>query len=287
MPISKPGLGRGLGSLIPDNFDVASVVENGERIERLKVTDLTPNPHQPRTQFDEEALKELAGSIKRYGIVQPLVVSPHKGGYSIVAGERRWRAAQLAGLKDVPAIVRTAKELERLEIALIENVQRVDLGALEQAFSIERLHQQFNVTYNEIAERLGKATSTINNLVRLLQLPDEAKKALMENTISEGHARQVLALKDTPKQQLELLGLIVKHGWSVRQAENYVNSIKDGFSDTKAATTRMASETPLTKQLSDRYGTNVKIRRTAKGGRVEIAFGTDEQLAELLNQLAR
>lgn len=287
MPTSKPGLGRGLDSLIPDNFDVASVVENGERIERLRVTDLTPNPQQPRTQFDEDTLKELARSIKRYGIVQPLVVSPHKGGYAIVAGERRWRAAQIAGLKDVPAIVRTAKELERLEIALIENVQRVDLGALEQAFSIERLHEQFNVTYNEIAERLGKATSTINNLVRLLQLPDEAKKALMENVISEGHARQILALKDMPKQQLELLNLIVKHGWSVRQAENYVNSIKDGFSDTKAATTRMASETPLTKQLSDRYGTKVKIRRTAKGGRVEIAFATDEQLAELLSQLAR
>jgi len=166
VPTSKAGLGKGLGSLIPEDFDTSMLVESGERIQKIAVGSLTPNPEQPRTTFDTVALSELASSIKQYGIVQPLVVSPYEGGYIIIAGERRWRASKLAGLKNVPAIVRTSKELERLELALVENVQRVDLSALEQAVSIERLHQQFNLAYNEIAQRLGKANSTVNNVVR-------------------------------------------------------------------------------------------------------------------------
>ncbi len=284
---TKSGLGRGLGSLIPENFDASLLVEPGERIQKLPVNRLVPNPEQPRTTFDDIALAELAASIKQYGIVQPLVASPHGSKHIIIAGERRWRAAQIAGLKEVPVIIRTAKELERLELALVENVQRVDLSALEQAVSIERLHEQFNVPYNELAVRLGKANSTINNIVRLLQLPKEAKQALIDRQITEGHARQILALKDMPELQTELLGLIKKHDWSVRQTENYVSSIKEGVKDTKDATTRMAPETPETKLLAKRYGTQVQIRRTAKGGRVEIGFTTDEQLARLLAELAR
>lgn len=283
----KSGLGRGLGSLIPENFDASLLAESGERIQKLSIQKLIPNPDQPRTTFDDVALAELAASIKRYGIVQPLVASPHGSEYIIIAGERRWRAAQLAGLTEVPVLVRTAKELERLELALVENVQRVDLSALEQAVSIERLHEQFNVPYNELARRLGKANSTINNIVRLLQLPKEAKQALIDQQITEGHARQILALKDMPEHQTELLALIQKHGWSVRQAENFVTSIKEGFKHTKQAATRMAPETPETKRLAKRYGTQVKIRRTAKGGKVEIVFKTDEQLAQLLADLAR
>jgi len=287
VPTSKAGLGKGLGSLIPEDFDTSMLVESGERIQKIAVGSLTPNPEQPRTTFDTVALSELASSIKQYGIVQPLVVSPYEGGYIIIAGERRWRASKLAGLKNVPAIVRTSQELERLELALVENVQRVDLSALEQAVSIERLHQQFNLAYNEIAQRLGKANSTVNNVVRLLQLPKDAKQALADHVITEGHARQILALKDIPERQAELLSLIVKHGWSVRQAENFVTSIKDGYKETKEATKRMAADTPETQRLAQRYGTPVQIRRTAKGGRVEIAFTTDEQLAQLLNELGR
>jgi len=263
------------------------LVEAGERIQKLSVGSLIPNPEQPRTTFDAEALSELAASIKQYGIVQPLVVSPHADGYIIIAGERRWRASKLAGLKNVPAIVRTSKELERLELALVENVQRVDLSALEQAVSIERLHQQFNLAYNEIARRLGKANSTVNNVVRLLQLPKDAKQALADHIITEGHARQILALKEAPERQAELLSLMVKHGWSVRQAENFVTSIKNGYKETKDATKHMAPDTPETQRLAKRYGTRVQIRRTAKGGRVEIAFTSDEQLAKLLDELAR
>jgi len=287
VPTSKSGLGKGLGSLIPEDFDTSMLVEAGERIQKLSVGSLIPNPEQPRTTFDAEALSELAASIKQYGIVQPLVVSPHADGYIIIAGERRWRASKLAGLKNVPAIVRTSKELERLELALVENVQRVDLSALEQAVSIERLHQQFNLAYNEIARRLGKANSTVNNVVRLLQLPKDAKQALADHIITEGHARQILALKEAPERQAELLSLMVKHGWSVRQAENFVTSIKNGYKETKDATKHMAPDTPETQRLAKRYGTRVQIRRTAKGGRVEIAFTSDEQLAKLLDELAR
>lgn len=281
------GLGKGLGSLIPQDFDTTILVDVGERIQSLSVENLAPNPDQPRTTFAAEALAELAASIKQYGIVQPLVVSPTAEGYIIIAGERRWRASKLAGLKHVPAIVRTSQELERLELALVENVQRVDLSALEQAVSIERLHQQFNLTYADIARRLGKANSTVTNIVRLLQLPVDAKQALAAGAISEGHARQILALKDTPEKQRELLALIQKHAWSVRQAENYVSSTKDGFKETKEVTKRMAPSTPETERLAKRYGTPVQIRRTAKGGRVEITFTSDEQLASLLNELGR
>ena len=162
---SKSGLGRGLGSLIPQDFDTAALVETGERIERLETSKLIPNPEQPRTIFEDAALAELAASVKKHGVVQPLVVSPYDDNYIIVAGERRWRAAQLAGLKAVPAIIRSTQQLERLELAIIENVQRVDLSPLEQAVSIARLHDQFNLAYADISKRLGKAETTLSNIV--------------------------------------------------------------------------------------------------------------------------
>ena len=207
----RAGLGRGLGSLIPQDLNTTALIESGERIEQVPVAKLEPNPDQPRTVFDEASLQELANSIIQYGIMQPLVVSPHGGSYIIIAGERRWREAQLAKLKTVPAVVRTIKQLERLELALVENVQRVDLSPLEQAVSIARLHEQFNLSYGTIAKRLGKAETTLSNVVRLLQLPPKARDALAERVITEGHARQILALKDSPEKQEELLELIKTH----------------------------------------------------------------------------
>jgi ParB family chromosome partitioning protein len=228
----------------------------------------------------------LAQSIKQHGIVQPLVVTPaSEGTYTIIAGERRWRAARLVGLAKVPALVRSAKELEQLEIALIENVQRVDLSPLEQARSIERLHQQFNVTYETIAERLGKAPSTINNIVRLLQLPQEARLALADGTISEGHARAILALRENPEAQGSLLENIIAHGWSVRQAERYVTSVKAGVKEQKAVHERVQTETPVTKRLAQRFATPVHIKRMAKGGRLEITFNNDQELERILGML--
>ncbi|HET6924437.1 MAG TPA: ParB/RepB/Spo0J family partition protein [Candidatus Saccharimonadales bacterium] len=279
------GLGTSFSTLIPQGLDVAALAEDGERVQKLALDVLEPNPDQPRQHFDPSALDELAQSIKQYGVVQPLVASPDGKKFRIIAGERRWRAARLAGLKQVPVIVRTSKELEQLEIAIIENVQRVDLSPLEQAVSIERLHSQFNLSYEEIAKRLGKANSTVVNIVRLLQLPDDAKEALLQKQITEGHARQILALKKLPEKQAELLELILKHSWNVRQAERYVTSHKEGVTETEQAHERVQTETPATKALSKRLGTKVAVKRMAHGGRLEITFKDDEHLQKLLESL--
>ena len=231
----RHGLGKGFDSLLPQGFDTDLLLDPTERVQKLPTDSLIPNPQQPRRHFDKESLLELSQSIKQYGILQPLIVTKGKAAnYEIVAGERRWRAAQLIGLDKVPAIVRSTKELERLEIALVENVQRVDLSPLEQAASMERLHQQFSLSYSIIAKRLNKALSTINNMVRLLQLPPNAQEALQKQTITEGHARQILSLKDYPAKQEELLRLTIKNNWSVRQIERYVTAFKAGTPDTSA-----------------------------------------------------
>jgi ParB family chromosome partitioning protein len=281
------GLGRGFDALISNDFDKSILLTPGDRVENIKPADIQASPYQPRRHFDEQALAELASSIKQYGVVQPLVVTPAANGiYTLIAGERRWRASQLAGLATVPAIIRTSAELEQLELALIENVQRVDLSPLETAISIERLHEQFSQSYELIATRLGKAPSTINNTVRLLRLPADAQAALTAGTISEGHARASLALKANAEQQAQLLSLIIRNEWTVRQAERYVTSIKAGVTETTGAKARVDTETPATKALSERLGTAVSIRRTARGGRLELGFKTDEDLQRLLDFLA-
>ena len=179
---------------------------------------------------------------------------------------------KLAGLKTVPALIRSSQELEQLEIALIENVQRVDLSPLEQAVSIERLHEQFSLSYEAIAKRLGKAHSTVNNTVRLLRLPEAARQALAAGKISEGHARAILALKGDDERQTYLLETIISQGWSVRQAERFVTSVKAGTKDVKKTHEHVATETPATKQLSKKLGYPVITRRTAKGGKLEISL---------------
>jgi len=284
---TKAGLGRGFDTLIPKELDSNILLSQGERIQNLLITDIQPNSEQPRLQFDKQALDELSVSIKKYGIIQPLVVTPiEHNKYAIVAGERRWRAAGQAGLSRVPAVVRTMAALEKLEVALIENVQRVDLSPMEQAVSIEKLHQQFNMTYVDIAARLGKAATTINNIVRLLHLPEPARQALQNRQITEGHARAILALKGQPSSQDELLKNILGRAWSVRQAEQYVIASKKK-TDTPAKTVRkhMAATTPETKQLSKKLGAKVHLKRTAKGGTIEIGFQNDIDLDRLLNLL--
>lgn len=279
----KRGLGRGFNALISSDFDKSLLLTPDDRIEKIAIDQLQANPYQPRRHFDESSLSELAASIKRYGIIQPLVVMPARDGiYTLIAGERRWRAAQIAGLKTLPGIIRSSEELEQLELALIENVQRVDLSPLEQAVSIERLHEQFSMPYDEIAKRLGKAHSTVNNTVRLLRLPTDARDALARGQISEGHARAILALKGDDTRQTYLLKTIVEQGWSVRQAERFVTSVKAGVRETKKAHARTETETPITKKLSKKLGTPVIIRRTARGGKLEISFSDDEQLSRLL-----
>lgn len=281
----KRGLGSGLGTLIPQSFDNSLLLSEDERIQKIAISDIVANAEQPRRQFDEAALSELAESIRLHGIVQPIVVTAHgQGKYQIIAGERRWRAAQTAGLATVPVIVRSLQEQQRLELAIIENVQRVDLSPLEQALSYEKLHQQFGLAYEAIAKQVGKANSTVNNIVRLLQLPKAAQEALNTKSISEGHGRAILALKDDAVAQKQLLAAIIKNDWSVREAERFVTAYKAGH-QTKAAKVRVQTETPQTKALAERLKTDVRIKRTAKGGRLEIRFTTDDELQRIVDQL--
>lgn len=287
MALKHSGLGKGFDVLMPKDFDSSLLEKEGQRVQNLFITAIFPNPDQPRRFFDDNALKQLADSIKQYGILQPLIVSPSKEAdrYVIIAGERRWRASKLAGLEKVPAIVRTSKELEQLEIALVENIQRVDLSPLEQAASISRLHEMFSLSFDDISKRLGKASSTVNNIVRLLQLPPAARKALGEEKISEGHARAILALKDSPAAQEELLTLIQKNGWSVRQAEQFVVATKSGAGSSVVAQKSTKSSTAETEALADRLKRPVSIRHLAKGGQLQIGFSSNEDLEKLLKLL--
>ena len=283
------GLGRGFESLIPtdvldETFDPTAGNEQSSELRYVKRTDISPNPDQPRRHFDEEALHELAASIREHGIIQPLVVTPANGGYQIVAGERRWRAAGIAELEKVPVIVRTRSEQHKLELALIENLQRRDLNPLETATAYLKLHTQFNLTYEEIGHRVGgKAVSTISNILRLLQLPDEAKQALVDGWISEGHARQILALDDEQAQS-ELLQIIVREGWSVRKAEQYVVGYKRGEKPNakqENAIKHTRQETTFTKRLSERLSLPVVQKTTAKGGQIIISYTSEDDLEEL------
>lgn len=289
MAKKSSGLGRGFDSLIPtdvldETFDPTASGEQTSELRNVKRELISANPDQPRRHFDEEALEELAASIREHGIIQPLVVTPLKDGrFEIVAGERRWRAAGLAKLEKIPVIIRTLSEQHKLELALIENLQRRDLNPLETATAYLKLHTQFNLTYEEIGHRVGgKAVSTISNIMRLLQLPHEAKEALITGVISEGHARQILALNDSEAQQ-ELLRLILKEGWSVRKAEQYVVGYKRGerTEARQSGIKNTRQETTFTKQLSKQLSLPVVQKTTAKGGQIIISYSSDEELDQL------
>jgi len=284
--VSNSKLGRGFDSLIPKNFDSSILVADEERIKKIPVDLLQANPEQPRVHFDDKALGELAASIEQHGILQPLVITPNGEKFYIITGERRWRAAKLAGIKTIPAVVRTTAQLERLELALVENVQRVNLSPLEQAASIQYLHEQFSLDFATIGVRLGKASATIQNTARLLHLPELAQQALRNKTISEGHARCILSLKDE-KGQLQLLQLIIKNAWSVRQAERYVIAHKKGGASTATAQKRVATTSPQTEKLTQILKTPVTLKRTAKGGKLEISFKNETELKRIINILAK
>ncbi len=270
------GLGRGLDALfgsVDPGLDALNF--KNEEVVRLALDVIETNADQPRRNFDEKALAELAESVRQYGIIQPIVVTKKGSGYMIIAGERRWRAAGLAGLKDIPTLVRTSSELETLEMALIENVQREDLSPLEQARSIQRLHEQFSMSYEQIAGKLAKAYSTVANTVRLLQLPEAMQKALADGQISEGHARTLLSLNSDKAQQDNLFKLILDKHLSVRQAEQYVVGARQGQASaekTETAVKRTGDQTGETKRLAKRYGVPVSVQFMAKGGKLVLRF---------------
>lgn len=280
------GLGRGFDSLIPVNFAVDEVVAPGEHIKNLDVSKIIANPEQPRKEFDQTSLRELSESIKQHGIIQPLVVTPYKDVFRIVAGERRFRASQLAGLSKVPVVVRNHEELEELEIALVENVQRVDLSPLEQAVSIVRLHDQFSMSFKEIAKKLGKAETTISNIVRLLQLPESALIALRENKITEGHARAILALKTDEKRQEELLNKIIVQGISVRQAESYVQASKIVDRPKLAQKISNPKTVLLLNKIDPKLAKRISVReKTDSTGSITIRYSSSEELVSFIHKL--
>lgn len=282
------GLGKDFSSLIPDDMLSEALAVGGasDSVESVALSKLSPDPNQPRKHFDEAALSELADSIKQHGIVQPLIVAKKGSSYIIIAGERRYKAAEQVGLKKVPAIVRSFGDQEKLEISLIENVQREDLTKLELAAAYLKLHDEFNLEYKEIGVRVGRSESAVVNIMRLLRLPVKAKQALNDNLITEGHARQIVALKDEA-QQLELLDLIIKNNWTVRQAEQFVVGIKKAGKQEKSkeAVKRTLSQTDETKLLAKRLNTPVQIKNMAKGGRLIIDFKDDKHLKQLMEEL--
>lgn len=289
----KKGLGRGFDSLIPtdvldETFD--STADRDGQVSELRYVphaNISPDPDQPRREFDEEALRELSESIREHGLVQPIVVTPYKGKYRIVAGERRWRAAGLAGLKKLPALVRTLTDQHKLEIALIENVQRRDLNPMETATAYLKLHQQFNLSYEQIGARVGgKAVSTISNVLRLLQLPEAAKQALVAGDITEGHARQILALPDEAAR-VDLLHMIISKGWSVRTTEQYVVSVKRGeVKPRQQGAGPKPAEEAFTSALTQRFKLPVRVKPTAKGGgQLIISYKDEAEFESLKRQL--
>ncbi|MGB3024088.1 MAG: ParB/RepB/Spo0J family partition protein [Candidatus Saccharimonadales bacterium] len=286
---AKKGLGRGFDSLIPtdvldETFDpTAGSDEKISELRYIAVSDTEPNPDQPRRDFDRASLEELAESLRQHGLIQPIIVSARGDKYQIVAGERRWRAAQIAGIERIPALVRTISNQHKLELALIENIQREDLNPLETATAYLKLNTQFNLTHEEIAQRAGgKAVSTITNTIRLLRLPDEAKKALVAKDISEGHARQILAVED-PAIQRKLLSLIILNNWSVRKAEQFVVGYKKGPTEDKTASAvkHTQSETDFTRQLGSRLQMKVMHKTTAHGGQIIISYHDERELERL------
>ncbi len=286
----KRGLGKGFGSLLPDDFDNSVLLDKDERIQKVLIQDIKPDPNQPRRSFDKESILELAKSIKQYGILQPLVVIEDSNNYIIVAGERRYRAAKDAGLSHLPVIVRSLQEIERLEIGLVENMQRVDLNPIDQALSIARLNEQFSMNITQIAERLGKATTTVINIVRLLELPDFAREALSKGEITEGHARSVLSLNGNEVMQRVLIDGVVNEGWTVRQAEEFARENKLSSINKQADknSSKPAKQQNYKKQqdsLKKKYGGSVKISQLSKVHKVTFSFKTNKEFTQFLDKI--
>jgi ParB family transcriptional regulator, chromosome partitioning protein len=273
-------LGRGLAALIPQA--VASTPGPTE----IPIDRIERNPYQPRTSFAEEGLAELAASIATHGVLQPVLVTETVDGYRLVAGERRLRAAQLAGLDRIPAVIRQADERDQLELALVENLQRADLNPMDAARAYRQLHDQFGMTNEVIADRVGKARPTIANTVRLLDLEPEAQDAIAVGKISEGHGRALLGLQ--PLVQREVLALAIARGLSVRQVEELARRLRDGMRPTGAAAGERPADAEIERVEDDlrrALGTKVRLVRSRRGGRIIIEWYSDEELGRLYERL--
>lgn len=295
---TKHGLGRGLGALIPPSQPSAVTAS----VKQVPVAAISPNPRQPRHRIDPEALRELADSIREHGLIQPLIVTPAPDStelaprYQLIAGERRWNAAKLAGLANVPVIVRGATPQEMLELALVENIQRADLNVLEEANAYRQLMTDFGLTQEQVASKVGKNRTTIANALRLLKLPAEIQAALADETITEGHARAILTIEDE-KQQKQLLRQVIEQGLSVRQTEEAArrSGDKPATAERKARTvvsSRRSAEPEMpaaTRALEEDFrrvlGTKVQVFRSRKGGKIVVHFYSEEELEAIYSQI--
>lgn len=273
----KTGLGKGLDALFANNIEDEEIRDN-EVIEKLKITEVEPNRNQPRKNFDEEALEELAESIKRYGVIQPIIVVKKDDYYEIVAGERRWRASKKAGLKEIPAIVREGNERKNKEIALIENVQREDLNAYEKALGIKELMDEYDLTQQEVSEILGKSRSSIANTVRLLNLDERVLEFVKQGKLAEGHARTLLAIDDKDKQYQMAVRMIEK-GATVRDFEKNVNYKKNMK---KKDQKYEAIFRDIENSFQGFFGTKVKLEPGKRKGKIVIEYASNEDLERIL-----
>ncbi len=272
--MEKKALGKGLGALF------SSLPTSGE-IQELAVGRLFPNRHQPRQHFDEEALKELADSIRQRGVIQPILVRRgDNGGYELIAGERRWRAAQMAGLPTIPAIVKEVTEAEQLQLALIENLQRQDLNPMEAGRGYQRLMRQFHLTQEDVAATVGKERSTVANYLRLLTLPDAVKSALSSGALTFGHAKAILSLSN-PAAQHQLAQRILDEGLSVRQAESAARTL----SGRRHRSLRPQEFTEIEERLRQQMGTRVSLRGRVTRGRIVLHYFSRVELERLLELL--
>lgn len=277
----KGGLGRGLEALIP-----TGEARREAGLTQVALADISPNPRQPRSHFDETELQELAASIKAHGLIQPLVLTyaEQDGKFTLIAGERRWLAAQRAGLERVPVVIREASDQQRLELALIENVQRADLNALEEAEAYRQLVEDFSLTHEEVAERVGKSRAAVTNTIRLLKLPGVVQKALIDGKISAGHARALLAL-NTPQAQAAVLNTILLRQLNVRQTEELVERLKGEKQPAPPKPPVDPQILAVEERLQASLGTRVSLDKRRKGWTLTIHSYSDEELNALLEKL--
>ena len=280
----RSGLGKGLDALIPTGQTTPSPFGDGSGITQVPVDLIQRNPRQPREKFDIEELENLAASIREHGVIQPLIVSPGKNGiYILVAGERRLQASRKAGLKTVPVVISHATDQQLLELALIENVQRADLNAIEEAEAFQHLEKEFNLSHDAIAARVGKNRSTITNTIRLLEASAAVKQALVNGQITEGHARAMLKL--SAKQQEELLNRIIVLDLSVRTTEMLAKKYSGQRPVSRKKASRSADVSDVERRLRSSLGTKVSLKHGKKGGTVTIYYYSDEELDSLLEKL--
>jgi ParB family chromosome partitioning protein len=277
----KSGLGRGLGALIPENISDNSL----ENIKKVRITSIIPNEDQPRKKFDENKIAQLSQSIIEHGIIQPLILKEYGEKYIIVAGERRWRAAKLANIEEVPAIIMDLSDSDILEISLIENIQRQDLNPIEEAIAYKKLIEDLGLKQDELANRIGKSRTAITNCMRLLNLDNRVQQYIIDGFITEGHGRAILSLEDS-NLQYELAGNIIKKGLSVRQTEKYIKNINlDNKHNNENVEKYNLYYKDIQEKLEYLFGTKVILNNKKNKGKIEIEYYSQEDLQRIIDIL--